>query len=135
MADPPQDTGFSLLEVLVVLAITALVATVLAATILRSRTAEERWAADLSRFFREARATALRTGTPVVVGLAGDNARTGATSLGWTAPAVTYQVSGTEQTTALLLLDGTGFAIAGPVSVTRAGESWDVSQLLSSSGP
>lgn len=135
MADPPQDTGFSLLEVLVVLAITALVATVLTATMARPLAVEQRWAKDLSQFLREARVTALRTGTPVVVSLSTDKAQAGSARFTWPPPAATYQVSGSERTTTHLLLDAAGSAIAGPTSVTRSGQRWDFTQLLSSSGP
>jgi type II secretion system protein H len=135
MADLPRDAGFSLLEVLVVLAIAAMVATVLTATILRPHAAEQRWATDLSHFLRAARANALRTGTPVVVSLEGEKAQSGAASFTWPAPAATYQVSGGDRTTALVMLDAAGFAISGPVSVTRSGQSWDISQLLGGSGP
>lgn len=135
MARQPPDAGFSLLEVLVVLAITAMMATVLTALILRPGAAETRWATDLSHFLREARATALRTGTPVVVSLTSNRAQIGAASFVWPAPAVTYQMNGSERTTALLLLDAAGSAITGPTSVTRSDQRWDVTQLLNSSGP
>lgn len=131
----PQDAGFSLLEVLVVLAIAALAATGVTAAILQPRAEGLRWATELSHFLREARGTALRTGAPVVVSLSGGKAQAGNASLAWPPPAATYRPSGPESSAALLLLDGAGAVIAGPTAVTRAGQSWDVSRLLGSTGP
>lgn len=125
-----KDSGFSLLEILVVMAITAMVATVLTATTLRPRAQDDGWRIGLSRFLREARMTALREAKPVLVRLEGKSAEMGGKRFSWADPVARYLAHGANIDAAELLIDADGRVLSAPLVVSRAGQSRDVSELL-----
>lgn len=124
-----SNSGFSLLEVLVVLAIGATVFVVLAATLI-SPNRGTRWTADISRFLADAQVTALRSGAPLAVVLDADQARAGGRVLVWPPPVATYVTEGEAHPSAVLVLDSHGVAILGPTTIARDGQTWTVDDLL-----
>lgn len=125
-----KDSGFSLLEILVVMAITAMVATVLTATTLRPRAQDDGWRIGFSRFLREARMTALREARPVLVRLEGKSGEMGGKRFSWADPPAFYLANGTNTDAADLLIDADGWVLSAPLVISRAGQSRDVSELL-----
>ena len=129
MSGTASEAGFSLLEVLVVLAIVATIAVMLTATLAVPNRSTS-WATDLSRFLKDARATALRSGTPVAVVLDSQQARAGDKTLSWQPPVATYLTDGTVLPSSVLVLDASGSAIVGPTTIVRDGQNWVLDDLL-----
>lgn len=122
-SDAPE-AGFTLLEVLIVLAIVAAMSVILSASIVH-RPAAPDWPGLMGSIAREAERQSLSAGTPLLLLIAANEARLGQASWHWDSPAaVVTSPAGTSFPAHIVFENGRMQTVSGPLVVTRGSDTF-----------